>query len=51
MQRPYQWGGFSPKARGRMLDGRQWRELPTVRRVDTLTARQDNLKALPAGFD
>ena len=25
-----QWGGFSPNANGRMLDGRAWSELPSV---------------------
>jgi protein gp37 len=28
-----QWGGLRPKSGGRRLDGREWNQLPRVRRV------------------
>ncbi len=34
-----QWGGYRPKQRGRELDGREWNEFPSERRLAALIAR------------
>lgn len=35
-----QWGGLRPKSGGRLLDGREWSEWPTLRSTDRRTVRR-----------
>jgi protein gp37 len=46
-----QWGGFSPKAKGRILDGREWNEMPTGHSGTTRVHFKESTHQLPIGGD
>ena len=40
-----QWGGHTPKAGGRLLDGREWNEWPSVP-IDAISERPHQMAAV-----
>jgi protein gp37 len=46
-----QWGGFFPKAKGRLLDGREWNEIPTPPSVKTRVLVKESAHQIPLGGD